>query len=64
MAQTKTLTLTLGTGMGYVGAALASSISTWLQFLFLLVYIAYFKVRLCKNMLQNPGNMTHAAAVE
>jgi hypothetical protein len=31
-------------GMGYVGAALASSISTWLQFLLLVVYIRFFKV--------------------
>ena len=30
--------------MGYVGAALASSISTWLQFLLLVVYIRFFKV--------------------
>jgi len=30
--------------MGYVGAALASSISTWLQFLLLVVYIKFFKV--------------------
>ncbi|DBB01484.1 TPA: hypothetical protein ACH3X1_000139 [Trebouxia sp. C0004] len=32
-----------GLGMGYVGAALASSISTWLQFLLLVVYIRFFK---------------------
>lgn len=30
-------------GMGYVGAALASSISTWLQCLLLVVYIGFFK---------------------
>ena len=35
----------LCTGMGYVGAALASSISTWMQFLLLVVYIKFFKVR-------------------
>ena len=30
-------------GMGYVGAALASSVSSWLQFLLLACYAAYFK---------------------
>ena len=33
-------------GMGYQGAALASSVSSWLQFLLLALYAAYFKVQL------------------
>ena len=31
-------------GMGYLGAALATAISFWLQFLTLLVYILFLKV--------------------
>ena len=31
-------------GLGYLGAALATAISFWLQFLTLLVYILFIKV--------------------
>ena len=34
----------LCTGLGYLGAALATCISLWLQFFTLLVYIVYLKV--------------------
>ena len=31
-------------GLGYQGAALATAVSYWLQFLFLLTFILFFKV--------------------
>ena len=34
-------------GLGYLGAALATCISLWLQFFTLLVYIVYYKVSSC-----------------
>lgn len=36
--------LVCAAGMGYLGAALATAISFWLQFLTLLVYILFLKV--------------------
>ena len=38
-------------GLGYLGAAVATSISLWLQFITLLIYIVFFKVCcLCKDV--------------
>ena len=38
------VTASCGAGLGYLGAALATAISFWLQFLTLLIYILFLKV--------------------